>query len=56
MANGVCKLTGQPGRFVRSHLIPFALTKPDMEGRTANFSLAVASAPFEGGQVGMTII
>jgi hypothetical protein len=32
MANGVCKLTGQPGRFVRSHLIPLALTKPDMEG------------------------
>jgi hypothetical protein len=32
MANGVCKLTGQAGRFVRSHLIPLALTKPDTKG------------------------
>ncbi|WP_316234890.1 hypothetical protein [Bradyrhizobium sp. SZCCHNR1004] len=32
---GVCKLTGQPGIFVKSHLIPKALTRP-----------AVAGAPF----------
>jgi hypothetical protein len=32
MANGVCKLTRQVGRFVRSHFIPLALTKPDIEG------------------------
>lgn len=32
MANGVCKLTGLNGRFVRSHLVPLALTKPDTEG------------------------
>jgi hypothetical protein len=29
MANGVCKLTGNTGKFVDAHLIPKALTKPE---------------------------
>ena len=29
---GVCKLTGKTGRFVRSHLLPQALTAPDRKG------------------------
>jgi len=32
MANGVCKLTGIRGRYVKSHLIPKALTYPGPEG------------------------
>jgi hypothetical protein len=32
MATGVCKLTGTQGRFVKSHLIPKALTKPEVNG------------------------
>ena len=30
--SGVCKLTGAQGKFVKSHLIPKALTKPAIEG------------------------
>lgn len=30
--SGICKLTGTPGRFVRSHLIPAAFTKPEEPG------------------------
>jgi hypothetical protein len=29
---GICKLTGKTGRFVRSHLMPRALTAPDRKG------------------------
>lgn len=29
---GICKLTGQRGNFVRSHLIPAALTRPEYRG------------------------
>lgn len=32
VVNGICKLTGKSGRYVRSHLIPLALTKPDTPG------------------------
>ncbi|MCV3208373.1 hypothetical protein OHD62_28215 [Mesorhizobium sp. YC-39] len=32
LANGVCKLTGATGKFVDSHLIPKALTKPEAPG------------------------
>lgn len=32
MRSGVCKLTGTSGRFVRSHLIPQAFTKPSIPG------------------------
>lgn len=32
MASGICKLTRQSGRFVRSHLVPLALTRPDTAG------------------------
>jgi hypothetical protein len=32
MTNGVCKLTGNSGKFVRSHLIPKALTRPSVAG------------------------
>lgn len=30
--NGICKLTGKEGRFVNSHLIPKALTRPEEKG------------------------
>jgi hypothetical protein len=29
---GICKLTGKSGKFIRSHLIPQALTKPSVPG------------------------
>ena len=29
---GVCKLTGRHGQFVKSHLIPAALTRPESKG------------------------
>ncbi len=32
MAMGVCKLTGETGDFVRSHLIPLAFTRPEQSG------------------------
>jgi hypothetical protein len=32
MAYGVCKLTGNSGQFVESHLIPKALTRPSIPG------------------------
>ncbi|CCJ07018.1 Putative transposase [Methylocystis sp. SC2] len=32
MAEGTCKLTGAKGRFVKSHLIPKALTRPEEPG------------------------
>jgi hypothetical protein len=30
--SGICKLTGKHGRFVRSHLLPKALTRPSVRG------------------------
>jgi hypothetical protein len=33
MVDGVCKLTGEKGPFVRSHIIPRALTLPEERGR-----------------------
>lgn len=33
MAIGVCKLTGETGPLVKSHIIPKALTSPDINGR-----------------------
>lgn len=30
--SGICKLTGEPGKFVKAHLIPKALTRPAMPG------------------------
>ncbi|MGZ7881818.1 hypothetical protein [Acinetobacter soli] len=30
--SGVCKLTGEYGQFIKSHLIPQALTKPEIKG------------------------
>jgi hypothetical protein len=32
MTQGTCKLTGQTGKFVKSHLIPAALTRPEYAG------------------------
>ena len=32
MATGTCKLTGEHGKFVRSHLLPQALTRPEGPG------------------------
>jgi hypothetical protein len=32
MAYGVCKLTGKSGKFVKSHLLPKALTRPGVAG------------------------
>ncbi len=32
VTEGVCRLTGTRGRFVRSHLLPLALTRPDTPG------------------------
>jgi hypothetical protein len=32
MANGTCRLTGTKGKFVKSHLIPKALTRPEEPG------------------------
>jgi hypothetical protein len=29
---GICKLTGKSGKFVKSHLIPQAFTKPSVPG------------------------
>lgn len=34
MAQGHCRLTGQYGRFVVSHIIPKALTRPSVSGRS----------------------
>jgi hypothetical protein len=31
-SQGICKLTGKQGRFVRSHLLPKALTRPSVRG------------------------
>ncbi|CAD9219248.1 transposase [Burkholderia cenocepacia] len=32
MSNGVCKLTGATGKFINSHIIPAALTRPEVKG------------------------
>ena len=32
MGNGVCKLTGVSGKFVKSHILPAALTRPEHQG------------------------
>lgn len=32
MSRGICKLTGKAGKFVKSHLIPKALTRPSVPG------------------------
>jgi len=34
MATGICKLTGELGEFVASHLIPKALTRPPVRGQS----------------------
>jgi len=32
MSEGVCKLTGEHGPFVKSHILPAALTRPELQG------------------------
>jgi hypothetical protein len=32
MKEGICKLTGEKGKFVKSHIIPAALTTPEGTG------------------------
>ncbi|WP_175864538.1 hypothetical protein [Burkholderia cepacia] len=32
MSNGICKLTGTTGKFINAHIIPAALTRPEVKG------------------------